>query len=99
MDDDLYLIKQKEIGQNEDGYPIKKEACREVFAEARDPTTRESFRANREGVDVSIVFRMNSIDYEGERLVKHEGKRYAVEQTSVPNAREIFLYCSDVKVS
>ncbi len=86
--------------QNENGYPVDNNIVgREIFAEKKSATRTEFYTALSVGVTVSTVFKVATLDYNGETKVCHDGKFYKVERAYSPETSDYTeLSCSDLKV-
>lgn len=93
----IYLIKTT-ITQDVNGYPIHTERERMVFAERMSVTRSEFYAATAAGISISHIFRMHAPEYEGETIVKYEGRRYAVVRTYQPDLYFVELSVSDESV-
>ena len=62
------------------------ETVREVLAEIRSVTRSEYYNALNAGVQPELVFKLTlDADYQGERVLRHNGKRYRVVRTYLTN--------------
>lgn len=93
----LYLVKTT-ITQDENGYPVPTETERMVFAERKSATRAEFYAASAAGISISHVFRMHAAEYEGETVVKYDGRRYAVVRAYQPSVYFVELSVSDESV-
>lgn len=67
------------------GNSIPEESARVVYVEVRSITRREWYDANNAGLKPEAVLVLSTAaDYEGESLVKWQGKRYSVMRTYQP---------------
>lgn len=64
--------------KDEYGVSRKTTSGREVFAQVDSVTRNEFFEGGRNGLNPEYEFRLLSEEYEGERVVSYNGKRYAV---------------------
>lgn len=80
-----------------DGYPILKERKNEVFVDIQSVRRIEFYDAMRTGLDLSIVFVVRACDYEGEKLINYENKRYKVERAYTKDGELFELNCSEIK--
>ncbi|MCL9634655.1 phage head closure protein [Bacillus zanthoxyli] len=82
FDEVIYLIKQGEETQNEEGFPIPaQDTKRDVFANEKSIRGNEFYIASQSGYTLEAMFEVHSLDYEGETLVEYESKRYKVVRT------------------
>ena len=64
----------------------------DVFCQVSSVTRAEFFDAGRNGLNPEYVFTMFFGDYNGERIVEYNGKRYAVYRTYHARTDIIELY-------
>jgi len=82
FDEVIYLIKQSEETQNEEGFPIpSQETSRDVFATKKGIRGNEFYIAAQSGYTLETMFEVHSLDYEGETVIEYESKRYRVVRT------------------
>ena len=80
MDDVILLIAD---GGYYDAYGVykKTETSRQVFAQVNSITRAEFFNGGRNGLNPQMMFKVFAGDYEGEKVVEYQGKRYAIYRT------------------
>lgn len=93
----IFLIAEKETGQNINGYPVRKETHREVWAEKKGLTRSEFYAAQAAGVKVSGVFSVFRGVYWGEELLEHQGERFRVVRAYPKSLTEMELTCASEK--
>jgi SPP1 family predicted phage head-tail adaptor len=82
FDEIIYLIKQGEETQNEEGFPIpSQDTKRDVFANEKSIRGNEFYIASQSGYTLERMFEVHSLDYEGETIVEYESKRYRIVRT------------------
>jgi len=82
FDEVIYLIKQGEESQSEEGFPIPaQETSRDVFANEKSIRGNEFYIASQSGYTLEVMFEVHSLDYEGETVVEYESKRYRIVRT------------------
>jgi SPP1 family predicted phage head-tail adaptor len=82
FDEIIYLIKQGEETQNEEGFPIpSQDTKRDVFANEKSIRGNEFYIASQSGYTLEVMFEVHSLDYEGETIVEYESKRYRIVRT------------------
>ena len=81
--------------QDEIGQFVSAETKRQVFCDVRSVSRAEWFDAGRDGMQPSFVFTMFAPDYNGEKIVEFEGKRYGVYRTYVSRNEQIELYVEE----
>lgn len=82
-------------GHNENGVPVVEEMKREIFATVRSVTRSEFWEAHRNGIELSIAFEVFKEDYQKERVIEYDEKRYRVEHIRQLSADRLELNCSD----
>ena len=65
---------------------------RTIFAQVDNITRAEFFEAGRAGLNPQFKFVVFAGDYEGETIVKYNGKRYAVYRTYLARDDRLELY-------
>lgn len=92
MNDVITLIKQTE--ETDDyGDPIISESKRNIFCGVSSVGQKEFYQAHATGLQPEIKFRIaDYLDYEGEKLIEHNGQRYRVLRT-YRNGQELELTC------
>lgn len=91
MDTVIKLISQT-LTTDELGYPIASETFYETFAKVRSVTQTEFFSAGKNGITPDFSFVVNDAEYQGQRLLEYEGKRYGIYRTYQPNNDTVELY-------
>lgn len=80
-----------------DGYAEKaKETKRAILAEIKSPTRYEFYKSMEQGFKTDFIAKVNAVDYEGEKLLSYEGKRYRVEKIYKASERLLELTCAEV---
>lgn len=83
MDSILYLVSKTQT-QDEYGAWQTTVSKRQVFAKTRSVSRLEFFQGGRSGLNPEMQFTIFAGDYEGETIVEHNGKTYAVYRTYLP---------------
>ena len=65
---------------------------REVMCQVDNVTRNEFFEGGRNGLNPEFVFKVFFADYEGERLLEYNGKRYSIYRTFNNGSDEVELY-------
>lgn len=94
----IRLIRAAETGVNENGYPVREETFREVWAEKKGLTRSEFYAAQAAGTRVSGVFALFRGLYQGEEIVEHRGERFRVVRAYPRSLTEMELTCASEKV-
>lgn len=69
-------------GQDDQGFPdIVPGEPRQVFANKKSIGSQQYFLAKQSGVELSLMFEVRSVDYDGEERVVFEDKEHEVERT------------------
>ena len=82
FDEVIYLIKENDSQQNEEGFSGKKDTSRrDIFANEKSIRGNEFYIASQSGYTLEVMFEVHSLDYEGETIVEYESKRYRIVRT------------------
>lgn len=69
-------------GVDEDGFPLNTELISsDIFANKLPVRSSEFYQASQAGYVISLVFRIRSIDYNGEESLVYEDETYRVVRT------------------
>ena len=74
---------------------VTTETKRMVYCDVRSVYRSEWFEAGRNGLQPAFVFAMFGPDYEGEKIVEYNGKRYGVYRTYQGKTDTIELYVEE----
>lgn len=91
METVIKLITQV-MATDELGFPIASETFYETFAKIRSITQTEFFSAGKNGITPNYSFVINDVEYQGQRVLEYDGKRYGIYRTYQPNNDTIELY-------
>ena len=89
------------VWKDERGYIVRDEQhvditfpqnYREVFCQVDSVTQSEFFEGGRNGLNPEYRFTMFFADYQGERTVEYNGRRYGIYRTYQPRTDIIELY-------
>lgn len=92
---ELTLIKQTYI-QDEISNQIPVENKTPVFCDVKSVGRSEFYNAATTGLKPEIIFVVHNYEYEGQKLVEFENKKYNVIRTYSTNFEEIELTCEKV---
>lgn len=81
--------------QDEIGQFIETESKRQVYCDVGSITRTEWYDAGRNGMQPAYVFTMFAPDYQGEKIVEFEGKRYGVYRTWIARNETIEVYVEE----
>lgn len=87
----------EETRQDEDGYRYTSETLSKVYAKKKSVRRSEFYKALNSGVICTAEFEVFLHDYNNERLVEYNGRRYKIERTYSTSPDRINLTCSEVK--
>ena len=98
MTDVVTLIDEKSVETDDDGYTITKTpVTREIFGGFAQGVSRaEYYEAAKAGVRLSATVEIWEDDYQGERLLEHEGHRYQIGRTWPTGRGTLQLYLTEV---
>src|SRR5690606_21742013 len=95
--DELITLISITQGEDEAGYPVDAvETRRDVLANKKSVTRSEFYAANQSGLRADIAFVVHGYEYNGERFVEHNGKRYEVIRTFEVSFEEMEIICTDI---
>ena len=80
------------FSQDDNGVWRKTETTKDVFCQVDSITRNEFFDAGRNGLSPDFRFTMFAPDYDGQKIVKYNGKRYGVYRTYLERNDNIELY-------
>lgn len=90
----IYLISETRT-QDSIGQFVSEETKRQVFCDVRSITRAEWFDAGRNGYQPTYLFIMFGPDYQGEKIVEYNGKRYGIYRTYLARNERIELYAEE----
>ncbi|MDC7762474.1 phage head closure protein [Priestia aryabhattai] len=90
FDEVIYLIKENDSQQNEEGFSGKKDTSRrDIFATEKSIRGNEFYIAAQSGYTLETMFEVHSLDYEGENVIEYKSKCYKVVRTYERKQEEI----------
>lgn len=78
FNDTAYLISISDLRYDEDLNPIEDEIKKEVFCNIKSISKNEFYEAGRKDLQLSYVITIHSFEYEDERYVEFNGKKYEI---------------------
>ena len=92
--DRTVIIKLIKTTYTKDAYGVSKasETAREVMAQLDSVTASEFFEGGRNGLNPEYRFRIFLYDYDDEKIIEYNGKRYAVYRTYEARNDRLDLY-------
>lgn len=91
----INLIQETPRTQDAIGQFISHETSRQVFCDVRSVTRNEWFEAGKDGFNPTFVFVMFAPDYQGEKIVEYNDRRYGIYRTYVGRNERIELYAEE----
>lgn len=85
MTDTVIKLITETYTKDDSGVPRKTEAAAEVFAQKKSVIRSEFFGGGRNGLNPECEFDVFKGDYDGQRTIEYEGKRYGVYRTFEPD--------------
>lgn len=79
--DIINLIKASKQSDGAGGYEIIKESEKQVFADKKSVKQTEFYLASQADLQAEVIFKINSLDYDDERIILHNDKYYSVIRT------------------
>lgn len=96
--DSLDLLTTEE-GTNDNGFEqINIKSRRTVFANKKDVRQSEFYQAATQGIKLDTMFAIRSVEYNGEKILEHDGIRYNIIRTYDKNGELTELICSSKEV-
>ena len=81
-----------------DGYDTTTETLTTVMCDSGNGVTRSEFyEAMKAGIRLTAAFEMWACDYDGQKVIEHNGKRYNVERAFPLGDGAVQLNCSEIK--
>lgn len=91
-DNEIKLITRTPRGRDKRGQVIYSEKSRATLCEVVPITRDEYFRGAENGIGAEYEFKVNPIEYNHEKIVEYEGRRYSIYRTYQPTADTLELY-------
>lgn len=95
-DETAYLISYVSKGRDENGYEITEEVRNEIFVEEKGVTRSEFYQAARADRKISKTLITSELDYSGETVIEHDGKRYSIIKSFPISGERVELSCSEI---
>ena len=96
--DICYLLTEGKTIKNENGFKVKTEPTKEeVFCGVKSATLTEFYNAMKNGIRIAYVFVLSYDDYNDQRQLEYNGKRYQIERVYRTSEYYIELSCSEVE--
>lgn len=92
--DELFLIKQV-FTSDEIGNQISKDEENKVFCNVKSVARDEFYNASLAGLKPSVVFIIHNYEYNDEKIIKYNNKKYYVIRTYRANSEYIELTCKE----
>ena len=89
---DVITLIAETTTQDEYGVRRASETTRTVFCNVSSVTANEFFEGGRNGLNPQYRMTMFNGDYEGERTLEYNGKRYAIYRTYLAKNDQLELY-------
>lgn len=91
--DTLELITVSRVDDGGGGY-TETETFRQVFANRKSIRQSEFYQAHMAGLQPEIMFEVRFAEYNEERKLRHNGRRYNIIRTYTKNEETIELVCA-----
>lgn len=93
----INLISQTITDTSDDyGNPVIETINKTVYAVKKAVKRNEFYQAQAVGLVPQIVFECFEFDYNGEKIVEHDGKRYNVIRSYPLSGEKIEIICNDL---
>jgi len=90
--DDIIFLISNTIIEDGIGNQIPQEALREVFCNIDSISQTEYFQASQAGLKSQLKIIIFEFDYNGEKIVEYNAKRYSIYRTFLRDNERIELY-------
>jgi len=80
--------------KDEDGFPVTTEIKRQVFADKKSVRQSEFYQAALQNINLELMFDVRTVDYQEEKLLDYEEKRYKIVRTYDKDGELTELVCS-----
>lgn len=79
---DVLTLLEAGGGIDDDGFAITEpHSPVDVYANRKSIRSTEYYAAKQAGIELSYMFEVRSMEYDGQDIVDHEGERFEVERT------------------
>lgn len=85
MTDVVITLIDEVYNKDENGISRKTETAVEVYAQKKSVSRSEFFDGGRNGLNPEFEFDVFAGDYDGQRVIEYDGKRYGVYRTYAPD--------------
>ena len=92
MRNDVITLISQTYAQNDYGVQIPTETTRDIYCDVKSISQREFYAAGEAGLKPELRFDVFAYDYNGEKLIEHNGNRYAVYRTYQASNNVLELY-------
>lgn len=91
-DNEITLVSRSPSGRDPRGQVIYTETTATILCEVVPLSRDEYFRGAQIGLNAEFEFRINPCEYNGEKIVEFEGRRFSIYRTyqSAPDTLEIY---------
>ena len=90
----IYLITETQ-SQDAIGQFVSEETKRQVFCDVRSISQSEWFEAGRSGLQPSLCFVIFAPDYQGEKILEFDRRRYGIYRTYIAKNERLELYAEE----
>ena len=95
-DNELKLISRSPAWRDRRGQVIYSETSRATLCEVVPISRDEYFRGAENGINAEFEFKINPIEYNHEKIVEFEGRRYSIYRTYQAGSDTLELYAEFV---
>lgn len=96
FDNEIKLINRTPAGRDRRGQVIYNETSRATLCEVVPVSRDEYFRGSENGISPEFEFKINPIEYNREKIVEFEGRRYSIYRTYQTSPDELEIYAEFV---
>lgn len=83
--------------EDADGYITEMETRTEVFADAQSVKREEFYKGLQAGVELNTTFIIRACDFDSQKHLEFDGKRYTIVRTYTKDGEMLELNCSEEK--
>ncbi len=79
---DVVGLVNNEPSIDSEGFPVSGSSKpRNVFANRKSVKSSEYYAAKQSGIQLSLIFEIRDVDYQGETKIKYKGNSYEIERS------------------
>lgn len=95
-DNELKFVNRTPTGRDARGQVIYTEEIRAALCEVVPISRDEYFRGAEVGINAEFMFKVNPCEYDREKVIEFEGRRYSIYRTYQTSPDELEMYAEFV---